>query len=137
VKKELPAIFVLLVLTLHSTSVCGSEKTYEDGKLLSVNSPEVPLTIPPLVSSGSTVTFPLHLFYHFEVQQGDIVYIGYCQRRDYKAEWRVGDDVQFRLQKDKMYLKRQNGKEFKLEFLLEAKLGPDGKPVTVVSHKKQ
>ena len=86
----IPAILVLLVLALHSASVYGSEKTYEDGKLLSVNSPEVPLTIPPLVPSGPTVTFPLHLSYHFEVQQGDVVYIGYCQKRDCKAEWRVG-----------------------------------------------
>jgi hypothetical protein len=137
VKKELPAILVLLVLALHSAPIYGSEKTYEDGKLVSVNSPEVSLTIPPLVPSGPTVTFPLHLSYHFGVQQGDVVYICYCQKRDYKAEWRVGDAVQFRLQRDKMYLKRPNGKEFKLEFLLEAKLGPDGKPVTVVSYKKR
>jgi plasmid stabilization system protein ParE len=79
----------------------------------------------------------LHLAYQFEVQQADIVYIGYCEKRDYKAEWRVGDDVQFRLKKDKMYLKRPNGKEFMLEFLLQAKLGPDGKPITILGYKKR
>lgn len=47
-------------------------------------------------------------------------------KRDYKTEWQVGDDVQFRLKKDKMYLKRTNERELTLDFLLQAKLGPDG-----------
>jgi hypothetical protein len=45
--------------------------------------------------------------------------------------------MQFRTKKDKMYLKRPNGKEFGLEFLLQAKLGPDGKPVTILSQRKR
>ena len=81
--------------------------------------------------------FPIHPTYQFEIQQGEVVYIGYCQNRDYKAEWHVGDDVQFRTKKNKLYLKRPNGKEFRLEFLLEAKLGPDGKPVTILSQRKR
>jgi hypothetical protein len=87
--------------------------------------------------SGQTLALPLHLTYQFEVQQTDIVYIGYCGKRDYKAELRVGDDVQFRLKEDKVYLKRPNGKEFMLEFLLQAKLGPDGKPITILGYKKR
>lgn len=79
----------------------------------------------------------MHPFYEFEIHQGDVLYIGVCQKRDYKAEWRVRDDVHFRLQKDKIYLKRPNGKEFQLDFIMEAKLGPDGKPVSVVSHTKR
>ena len=60
----------------------------------------------------------MRLSYQFEVQQGDIVYVGYCQRRDYKAEWRVGNDVQFRLRKDKMCLKTPQRKGVHSELLV-------------------
>lgn len=136
-RKRIPAILGVLVILLLFRTTYGSEKTYGTGKLLSINSPEVPFTIPPLTPNGPTTTLPMHLYYEFEIQQGDVVYMGYCDRRDYKAEWLVGDDVQFRLQKDKLILKRPNGKEFKLTFFLEAKLGPDGKPVTILNRKKR
>ena len=114
---------------------CAEQKTYQTGKLLSVQSPETPFPLP--LPSGQTLAIPAHLLYEFEVQAEDIVYIGYCQKRDYKAEWRVGNDVQFRLKKDKIYLRRPNGKEFALDFLLQAKLGADGKPITALSYKKR
>jgi hypothetical protein len=137
VRNGIPAIVGLLAIGFLFSTSNASEKTYGTGKLLSINSPEYPLTIPPLAPNGPTVTLPMHLSYEFEIQQGDVVYMGYCDRRDYKDEWRVGDDVQFRLQKDKLILKRPNGKEFKLIFSTEAKLGPDGKPVTILSQKKR
>jgi hypothetical protein len=133
VKRTSIPVRVLLIVILQVSLGLASPKTYQTGKLLSVQSPETVIPM-PLVLGPS---LPVHLSYQFEVQQGDIVYVGYCQRRDYKAEWRVGDDVQFRLRKDKMYLKRPNGKEFILIFLLQAKLGTDGKPVTIFSYKKR
>jgi hypothetical protein len=48
----------------------------------------------------------MHFSYEFEVQQGDFVYIGYCQKSEYRSEWKVREEAQFRLKKDKMYLKR-------------------------------
>ena len=128
-------ILLLVVVSLSFSLVCAAQRTYQTGKLLSVQSPEIPFSVP--LTSGQTLALPLHLTYQFEVQQADIVYIGYCEKRDYKAEWRVGDDVQFRLKKNKVYLKRPNGKEFTLEFLLQAKLGPDGKPITILGYKKR
>ena len=128
-------ILLLVVVTLLFSLVCAAQRTYQTGKLLSVQSPEMPFPMP--LPSGQTLALPLHLTYQFEVQQANIVYIGYCGKRDYKAEWRVGDDVQLRLKKDKVYLKRPNGKEFMLEFLLQAKLGPDGKPITILGYKKR
>jgi hypothetical protein len=56
--------------------------------------------------SGQVLTWPMHFSYEFEVQQGDFVYIGYCQKSEYRSEWKVRDEAQFRLKKDKMYLKR-------------------------------
>jgi hypothetical protein len=130
------AICVLFLAVVQPSSLLhASEKTYEGGKLLSVYSPDVPFPLPlPL---GQTSNLVLHLSYQFEVQQGDTVYVGYCQRSEYRPEWKVGDDVQFRLRKDKMYLKRANGKELMLVFLLSAKLGADGKPTTILKYKKQ
>ena len=113
-RKTIPGIVGLLFIFLLFSTTYASEKVYETGKLLSVKSPEVPFTMPPLTPKGPATTVPMHPYYEFEIQQGDVVYMGYCDRRDYKAEWRVGDDVQFRLQKDKLILKRPNGKEFKL-----------------------
>ena len=135
VKKVRIVLLLLAVVCLPLSLVCVAQRAYQTGKLLSVQSPESPFPLP--LPSGQTLTVPVHMTYLFEVQEADIVYIGYCQKRDYKPEWRVGDDVQFRLKKDMMYLKRPNGKEFTLDFLLQAKLGPDGKPLTIVSYKKR
>jgi len=135
-RKAAPSGALLIVtLILLLPLVFASQKTYEAGKLVSVESPEVSIPIP--VGDGQTMDWPMHFNYKFEVQKGDVVYIGYCQKSAYKAEWHVGDDVDFRLNKDKMYLKRRNGKELTLVFLLEARLGPDGQPITVLKSKKR
>jgi len=110
----------------------AAPKIYLTGKLVSIKSPEVLLPLPFF-----SVTFPINPTYEFEIQQCEVVYVGYCQHRDYKAEWHVGDEVQFRMKKSNLYLRRPNGKEFRLEFLLEATLGPDGKPVTILSQRKR
>jgi hypothetical protein len=65
------------------------------------------------------------------------VYVGSCPRNDYSPEWRVNDDVQFRLKKDRMYLKRPKRGELELNFMMSAKLGADGKPIPVVSFSKK
>jgi hypothetical protein len=135
--RKAAAIGTLLLVTviLLQPLVYASQKTYQAGKLLSVESPEESIPIP--VGNGQTMNWPVHFNYKFEVQKGDVVYIGYCQKSAYKAEWQVGDNVEFRLNKDKMYLKRPNGKELTLVFLLEARLGPDGQPITVLKSKRR
>jgi hypothetical protein len=130
-----PRIATLLLVAAFAWPLTAhaAPKTYLAGKLLSIQSPEVDSPLP--LPSGQTLLLPMHFSYQFEIQLGDVVYVGYCQTREYKAEWHVGDEMQFRTKKDKMYLKRPNGKEFGLEFLLQAKLGPDGKPVTILSQR--
>jgi hypothetical protein len=58
-----------------------------------VYSRELRVALPP--PSDQTSHLPTHFGYHFEMQQGDIVYVGYCQQSEYKPEWKVGDEVQF------------------------------------------
>jgi len=40
--------------------------------------------------------------------------------------WTVGQDVRFRHSSGNIYLQRPNGKELKLDFLLQGKREPDG-----------
>ena len=134
-KAAVNCAFLLVTAILVQPLIYASQKTYETGKLLSVESPEVSIPIP--IGDGQTINWAMHFNYKFEVQEGNVVYIGYCQRNAYKPEWRVGNDVEFRLKKDKMYLKRPNGKELALVFLLEARLGSDGQPITILKSKKR
>jgi hypothetical protein len=113
----------------------AGEKTYQTGKLVSIESPEVNFPLP--LPSGQVFNMPVHWSYMFEVQQGDLVYVASCPKRDYKAEWRVSDDVEFRLKNDKMYLRRPQGKELTLDFILSARLDSDGKPITVVNFRSK
>jgi hypothetical protein len=126
---------VLLAVVIPSSLVHASQKAYQTGKLVSVYSPEVQFPLP--TTSGQTLNVPMHLVYEFEVQEGDTLYKGYCQPSEYKPEWKAGDDVQFRLKQNKIYLKRPNGKELRLVFLMQAKLGVDGKPVTILKSNKR
>jgi len=128
-KHRAPALYLLPFCPVHA-----GPKIYQTGKLVSVQSPETDLPFP--LPSGQTWTLPTHRIYELEVHQADLVYIGYCPKRDYKGEWRAGDDVQLRTKKGKLFLKRSNGKEFVLDLQREAKIGPDGKAVTFLSYKK-
>lgn len=129
------AVFIA-VLTCPLCWTFAREKTYQTGKLVSVESPETPFPLP--LPSGETVSMPVHLLYRFEVRQGDVLYVGSCLKKDYpKAQWQTADEVQFRREKDKMYLKRPKGGELELHFLLSAKLDPDGKPVAVLDFAKK
>ena len=129
---------VIVLLAFASLPLCwtyAGERTYQTGKLVSIQSPEINFPLP--LPSGQVFSMPVHWSYMFEIQQGDLVYVGSCQKRDYKPDWRVTDDVEFRLKNDKMYLRRPQGKELALDFILSAKLGSDGKPIAVVSSTKK
>ena len=133
--QRITAILMILVSFPFFSAYAG-EKTYQTGKLVSIESPETPISLPVQFPPGQAVSVPMHLFYKFEIQQADVLYVGLCQRKDYRAEWRVADDIQFRLKKDKIYLRRQEKGELALNLLLTAKLGPDGKPTTIVAFGK-
>jgi hypothetical protein len=132
-KNQAIAIGLIALLSLSIRQTYARDKTYQTGKLISIESPETPVALP--LPSGQTLDVPVHVLYKFEIQVGDLWYVGSCLKKEYKAQWRVRDAVQFRLNKDKMYLRRPKRGELVLEFLRSAKLGPDAKPITVVSFK--
>jgi len=75
---------LLLAVALPLELARASQKAYEGGKLLSVYSPEVPFPMP--LPSGQTLTLSMHFGHRFEVQQGDVVYVGSCQQSEYRPE---------------------------------------------------
>jgi hypothetical protein len=128
-------IVLTIVIGFPFRSTFAREKTYQTGKLVSIESPETPISLP--LPSGQRATMAVALFYKFEIRQGDTLYVGTCLRNKYKAEWPVADDLQFRVRNDKMYLRRPKGGELALNFMLSAKLDYDGKPITVLGFAKK
>jgi hypothetical protein len=128
------AVVLMAVLSLP---ICAAArgKSYENGKLVSIESPETPFPLP--LPSGQIIGVPTQLLNEFGIQQRDILYLGTCLKRDCKPEWRVGDDVQFRREKGKLYLKRPKHGECELQFLLSAKLDADGKPIAVLDYARK
>jgi hypothetical protein len=131
------ATIAAVLIAISSLPICLSarEKPYEKGKLVSIESPDTPVRLP--LPSGQVIGVPVRLLNRFGIQQGDILYLGTCLKKDCKAEWRVGDDVEFRREKDKLYVKRPKHGEVELHFLMSAKLDADGKPVAVLDYAKK
>jgi hypothetical protein len=131
--KRITAVILMAVLSLP---ICWArEKSYENGKLVSIESPDTPFPVP--LPSGQVIGVPINILNRFGVRQGDILYLGTCLKKDCKPEWRVGDDIKFRREKDKLYLKRPKHGERELHFLLSAKLDANGKPVAILDYAKK
>ena len=130
-------IITAVLMVFFSLTICSAarEKSYENGKLVSIESPDTPF--PFNLPSGQVVSVPLQMFNRFGIRQGEILYLGTCLKRECKSEWRVGDDVQFRREKDKLYLKRPKRGERELHFLLSAKLDADGKLIAVLDYARK
>jgi hypothetical protein len=106
---------------LLAVPVYSSENVYETGKLMEVKISDrtMPLTIPPSSpnSSSLVLSVPLGDIYWFTIQKDEITYFAACasrQKKSYAADWVINDPVQFRIDKDKLFLKRPNGKEMRL-----------------------
>ena len=97
------------------------DKMYATGQLAKVTTADivVPFNIPPLCQNCAALQLPLPLgvSYVFDIQQDDITYIAACTSKVKKscaADWIIHDPVEYRIEKDKLFLKRPNGKELRL-----------------------
>ena len=97
------ARFLVVVIVLAVISAAAESKSYQTGKLLDV---EVK------VYDNDRADY-----YYITVQLGQMTYVG-----EYRAaflwsyepkEWVVNDPIEVRFEKDKMFIKRPNGKELK------------------------
>jgi hypothetical protein len=108
------ALFLIFLVLTFSRLAGAKKRVYEKGNLIDVfpkyiESPAplgVALLPPPQILVG----------YSFEIQAGDFTYFvnaAMCcpLRSQYKLEWTANDPIEFRFDKDKMFVKRPNGKE--------------------------
>ena len=59
--------------------------------------------------------------------EGQDYVLSLTQNPDYRLEWQVNGPIEFRLQKDQIYLRRRNGKEFRSTLLKGLPPGSDTK----------
>jgi hypothetical protein len=117
--RTLFAIVLTLAVPIHA-----ADKVYETGQLTAVKMTDgtASVTIPPLApnAAGFVLPFPLGVTYSFTIEKDGISYLAACiskQKKSYAADWVVNDPVRFRIDKEKFFLKRPNGKEMRLALL--------------------
>jgi hypothetical protein len=107
--------FALLLLALHSAANARKKRVYEHGVLIAVAPLYVDFHWPFDGPLASTVQIPVE--YSFQIQSETLAYlvrIVLCcppSNPQFKVEWAVNDVIDFRIDKDKMFIKRPNGKE--------------------------
>ena len=87
--------------------------------------------LPIQTGPGQDIVLPLPfgIDYQFQVQSDMIVYVGMCysnpnDKRNYGADWVVNDPVEFRVDKDKLFLKRSPKGELRLALLTRLRVLP-------------
>lgn len=113
---------VPLLLIFVALAACAGEHTYRSGILKRIDIKDVTGTIPIQTGTGDNLALPLPLGinYQFQVQSGMILYVGNCwskDKRSYGSEWVVNDPVGFRVDKDKLFLKRLTKGELRLALM--------------------
>jgi hypothetical protein len=119
---------LLVAILLIAIPAQATDRTYETGKLsnVTITDSTASVTIPPMAPNASALVLPLRLgvIFHFTIEQKEITFQAGCFSKDkksYAAEWVVNDPVQFRVEKDKLFLKRPNGKELRLALLMRVR----------------
>jgi hypothetical protein len=105
--------FLVLIIVLDSPA--GAAKAiYQRGSLIKVSPKytESPAPMPPAILPPPQIL----VGYSFEIQVGTFTYFvdaALCcpLRSKYKLEWAANDPIDFRWDKDRMFIRRQNGKE--------------------------
>jgi len=99
---------LLLVLVLPAA---GEPKTYNSGRLANISMEDVSF---PITLDKTTIPVSLGTMYKFDISAEGVNYIAACfsrKKRGFASDWTVQDTIEFRVHKDKLYLKRPNGKE--------------------------
>lgn len=123
-RRGIPLMLVFLVLAAYA-----GEHNYRAGVLKSIDIKDVTSTLPVPTESGQSISLPVPLGtnYQFQIQSDMIVYVGNCWSKDkknYGAEWVVNDPIEFRVDKDKLFLKRPNKGEFHLALMTRLRVLP-------------
>ena len=124
--RGLPLIVIFVVLAAHA-----GEPSYRSGILKRLDIKDVTGGLPIQTGPGQDIVLPLPfgIDYQFQVQSDMIVYVGMCysnpnDKRNYGADWVVNDPVEFRVDKDKLMLKRSPKGELRLALLTRLRVLP-------------
>ena len=112
--RGIPLMVVFLALAAYA-----GEHNYQAGILKRIDVKDMTTTLPIPSGSGQNVALPLPvgINYQFQIQSDMIVYVGNCwstDKKNYGSEWVVNDPIEFRVDKDKLFLKRSNKGELQL-----------------------
>jgi hypothetical protein len=120
------AVFILI------GSAAATDRPYIAARLekIEITDLTTTVTIPPLVQNGSgfTMQIPLGVAYKFTLDADGIAYFAACvskAKKSFAADWVVNDPVQFRVEKNRLYLKRPNGTALRLGLIEKIRIKPD------------
>ena len=122
-KRRVPLLIVFAAFAF------AGERSYRSGILKQIEIKDVTGAIPVSTGAGQNVAIPLPLGinYRFQVQSDMIVYVANCwskDKRSYGSEWVLNDPVEFRVEKDKLFLKRPSKGELRLALMTRLRVLP-------------
>ena len=131
------SLLAVLMLCLAASSLAESPKEYQKGTLLDMGYQTQAITsyFNQAYATGnrheaygygsSTPVTRRYKDYNFIVRLGDILYQTEYSAKylwSYKPEWIVNDEIEVRLDKDKMFLRKPDGKELKTSIVNRVRL---------------
>lgn len=120
-KRRVPLLIVLVAVVASA-----GERPYRSGILKQVEMKDVASAI-PVSGQSASIPIPLGIRYEFQVQSDVIVYVANCwskDNRNYGSEWVLNDPVEFRVEKDQLFLKRPNKGELRLALMTRLRVLP-------------
>lgn len=132
----LPLVGTIVVLLLPAVAIGRSkDRHYESGTLLSITTWQGKLPVPFGPRDG-TIQVPTPKKYKFIVEGIGVAYEGSCWARKtgYRPEWNSKNKIEYRVEKDQIFVRRQNGSEQPL--LVELR-GDSSESMTIASTGKK
>jgi hypothetical protein len=122
--RGVPLLLLFVALAAHA-----GEHTYRSGTLKRIDITDVTGAVPIQTGTADNLAIPLPLGinFQFQVQSDMILYVGNCwskDKRGYGSEWVVNDPVGFRVDKDKLFLKRPAKGELRLALKVRFRMRP-------------
>lgn len=117
-------VILVLVSCYPSAIAANKEKVYRKGKLVDINEEHLS---PKVIGSGNVVVSKNQTAISYLVELDGVLYVGERVERGKGvaapgAEWIIGDPIEVRFEKDKMYLARPNGKELETKVVKKSRV---------------
>jgi len=123
-KRSIPLLTLLIALAARA-----GERSYRSGILKQIEIKDATGDISIPTAAGQNLSIPLSLVvnYQFQIQSDMIVFVGNCwskDKRTYGSEWVVNDPIGFRVENDKLFLKRPTKGELRLALMTRLRALP-------------